>query len=235
MFEQIIEIINDIDTQIFLFFNGLRHESLDIGVKLFSSKFVWVPMYASILYILLRTFSWKKVALYMLCIVLAITLSDQTCATLIRPLVERMRPSNLANPLSEFVHIVNNYRGGRYGFPSCHAANSFALAVFLSCMMGNRPFSIFIFVWAFLNSYSRIYLGVHYPGDLLIGGIIGSFFGWLCYRAARLLDNTDREQLSSSFATPISTPIIERLPLYHVMTLIFACTLVYIVIYSLVV
>ena len=72
MFEQIIEIINDIDTQIFLFFNGLRHESLDSGVKLFSSKFVWVPMYASILYILLRTFSWKKVALYTLCIVLAL-------------------------------------------------------------------------------------------------------------------------------------------------------------------
>lgn len=187
-----IEFLNSVDSQAFLFLNGLHIDIFDQGVKMFSGRFIWIPMYATILFILLRTCNVRQTVIYTCALALAIFLTDQTCATLIRPMVERLRPANVENPLSEFTHIVEGYRGGRYGFPSCHAANSFALAVFLSCMVKKRRFVFFIFSWAVLNSYSRIYLGVHYPGDLLVGGIIGAFFGWLTFRGARLFDNTPR-------------------------------------------
>ena len=84
--------------------------------------------------------------------------------------------------------LVNNYRGGPYGFPSCHSANSFALATFLTFLTRRRKLAIFIFGWAILNSYTRLYLGVHYPGDLIVGAIIGSLIGWACCRLSIYVD-----------------------------------------------
>lgn len=188
-----IEYLNNIDGQVFLFLNGLHLDAFDHAVKMFSGRFIWIPMYATILYILFRTCHLKQVMIYTAAIGLAILLTDQTCATFIRPFVERLRPANLDNPLSEFTHIVDGYRGGKYGFPSCHAANSFALAVFLSCLVARKRFVIFIFGWAILNSYSRIYLGVHYPGDLIVGATIGSFYGWLTYSMAKHFDRMPRQ------------------------------------------
>lgn len=89
------------------------------------------------------------------------------------------RPANPENPIVDLVHIVNGYRGGSYGFPSCHAANSFGLAMYVIFLFRKRWLSVFIITWAVLNCYTRIYLGVHYPGDLIVGGIIGGFGGWL--------------------------------------------------------
>ncbi len=94
------------------------------------------------------------------------------------------------------VYIVNGYRGGSYGFPSCHAANSFGLALYVICTFRKRWLSLFIIAWAALNCYTRIYLGVHYPGDLLVGGIIGGFGGWMfstiAHKAAVYLEPSTR-------------------------------------------
>lgn len=187
-----IDFLNNIDNQFFLFLNGIHLDAVDQAVMLFSSRFIWIPMYSTIIFILLRVYSLKQAAIYLVAVSLAILLTDQTCASLIRPVVERLRPSNLDNPISEFTHIVDGYRGGKYGFPSCHAANSFALAVFLSSLIKRYRFTIFILGWSFLNSYSRIYLGVHYPGDLIVGGLIGSVIGWLTYYSASRFDRTPR-------------------------------------------
>lgn len=130
------------------------------------------------------------------------------CATLIRPEVCRLRPSNPSNPLSEMVHIVGGYRGGSYGFPSCHAANSFALASFLTLLFANRKLSLFIFAWAVLNSYSRLYLGVHYPGDLLVGAIIGTAAGLaMAFAAGYVADRVDRPHLKPSVNTGVVTSV----------------------------
>lgn len=182
-----MELLDSLDSRIFLFFNGMHTPFTDSFMQLFSGRFIWVWLYGALLFMVVKSFSIKKSAVVIIGIALAITLADQTCATLIRPMCERLRPSNPANPLSEFTHIVDGYRGGAYGFPSCHAANSFALAVFMSLLFGIRRFSVAIFAWAAVNSYSRICLGVHYPGDLLVGAIIGSAIGAMCYMGVRLV------------------------------------------------
>lgn len=176
-----LDYLINIDSQLLLFFNSYHTPFLDNFMMLFSGRFVWVPMYAVILLILFKKFKPATAALFVLGLVAAIALADQTCATFIRPAVQRLRPSNLENPLSEFVNIVDGYRGGSYGFPSCHAANSFALAAFLILVVRRRAFVCFILTWAVVNCYSRMYLGVHYPGDILVGGLIGASFGTMCY------------------------------------------------------
>lgn len=184
-----LDSIVQFDADIFLFFNGFHNGYFDNFMSMFSGRFIWIPTYVSLLYMILRKYQPLKVLILLIGIVLSITFADQICATAIRPIFERLRPSNLQNPLSQFTHIVNDYRGGSYGFPSCHAANSFALATFAACMIKQRPFSIFVISWAILVSYSRIYLGVHYPGDLLVGGLIGAAVGYICYKVSELTFN----------------------------------------------
>ena len=159
MSEVLNELVN-IDTNIFLSINRMHSPFFDYFMSTYSGKWIWVPMY--------------EVALFcLIAVALVITLADQTGATLIRPYVGRLRPANLENPISDMVHIVNGYRGGSYGFPSCHAANTFGLAFFISFLFRKRWLTVFFMGWALLTCYSRIYLGVHYPGDLLVGALIG--------------------------------------------------------------
>ena len=168
-----LETLQHLDQHILLSLNSLHTPYWDNFMWLFTGKIIWIPMYASILYVLLRNFNLSVTLFTLVAIALTITYADQICASLIRPLVERMRPSNPNNPLSEFIHLVNDKRGGRYGFPSCHSSNSFALAFFVFLFFRQRWLTFFIVLWAIANSYTRIYIGVHYPGDLLAGMVVG--------------------------------------------------------------
>lgn len=182
-----IEFLNTLDTNLFLALNGPHSPFFDSFMMLFTGRFIWVPMYVMVAWLLFHKNRWQSGLIYLVCLALAIVMSDQTCATIIRPAVERLRPSNVENAISSMVYIVDGYRGGSYGFPSCHSANSFALATFLSLFVRRRSFTAFILSWAVINSYSRIYLGVHYPGDLLTGALIGSCFGLVCHSFGRQL------------------------------------------------
>lgn len=172
----------DMDTNIFLFINGMHNTFFDYFMSTYSDKWGWTPMYVAIWYVMLRNFHWKITLFCMIGLALTITFADQISAACIRPYVERMRPSNLNNPISDMVHIVNNHRGGRYGFPSCHAANTFGLAFFLFFLFRKRWLTLFFMAWALLTCYSRVYLGVHYPGDLLAGTVVGLIGAWPIYR-----------------------------------------------------
>lgn len=187
-----IEFLIALDTQIYLFFNGLHTPLLDEFMMLFTGRFIWVPMYVALAVLMIKTFGYRLGTLYIAAAGLAILLTDQACATYMRPFFARMRPSNPDNPLSAFATLVDGYRGGRYGFPSCHAANSFALATFVSCLLRRRGLCIFMYLWAILNSYTRLYLGVHYPGDLVVGAIIGSSIGVMCYMAVSFVSRKQR-------------------------------------------
>lgn len=180
-FKELILWLSDIDARLLLIVNGAHSPFFDSVMWCISGRWIWVPFYAVLAYLLFRRMSWKRASICLVTIGLIILAADQTCATLIRPEIGRLRPANLNNPLSSFVHVVNGYRGGRYGFPSCHAANTFALAVFMSLVIRHKWFTVMMFSWAFVVSYSRMYLGVHYFGDLFCGATIGSLFAVLFY------------------------------------------------------
>jgi undecaprenyl-diphosphatase len=180
-FKEFILWLSDIDARLLLIVNGAHSPFFDAVMWCISGRWIWVPFYAVLAYLLFRRMSWKRASICLVTIGLIILAADQTCATLIRPEIGRLRPANLNNPLSSFVHVVNGYRGGRYGFPSCHAANTFALAVFMSLVIRHKWFTVMMFSWAFIVSYSRMYLGVHYFGDLFCGATIGSLFAVLFY------------------------------------------------------
>lgn len=183
------DLILDLDAHLLLMLNSLRNEFGDVFMYDFSGKWVWIGFYVAIFYALVRRFGFVRGIIYALGAALTVVFADQMCASVIRPLVGRMRPSNLENPLSAFVNIVNNYRGGPNGFPSCHAANTFGLALYTTLVFRNLRFCIFVFLWALVNCWSRMYLGVHYPGDLLVGAIVGCVGAFVCYCLAGLMQN----------------------------------------------
>ena len=109
-------------------------------------------------------------------------MTDQFTSGLMKPFFERLRPSH-EPALEGMVHMVSGYSGGKYGFASSHAANTFGIAMFLSCLLKvEKPWINWLFLWAALVSYTRIYLGVHYPGDIIVGALIGVAFGWLVFK-----------------------------------------------------
>lgn len=201
-----IELLGSIDTEIFLLLNNLHSPFWDSFMSIFSGKMIWAPMYLTIVYILYSNLDKRTATLFSVAIILSIALADVTCARLLRPLAERLRPANLDNPISGMVHIVDNYRGGVYGFPSCHAANSFGLATILALIVRRRMLAVFIFLWATVNSYSRVYLGVHYIGDLLVGAVIGALIAlviyWLAQRIARRRLGYSRALFKQTYVLP---------------------------------
>lgn len=180
------ETIEALDNQLLLWINSHHTEFWDTFMITVSERLIWVPFYLAILATVWRCYGWRTTLLMGAMAGLAIAAADQTCASLIRPLLQRLRPANLDNPISEFVHIVNGYRGGKYGFPSCHAANTFAVVGLTSLIFKRREYTIGILSWAVIVCYSRMYLGVHYPGDILTGAIIGTIFGMVSYMFAGL-------------------------------------------------
>ena len=179
--------LHQLDNEILLQLNGETTPFWDAFMWGVSAKETWAVMYISLLFVLWRNFSFKTAFIVLATICLTITFTDQVCASLIRPMVERLRPSQLENPISEYVYIVHGYRGGRYGFPSCHSANSFGLAFMIILLIRNKLLGATLLSWACLNSYSRIHLGVHYLGDILCGMIVALVGSLLIYTILKRL------------------------------------------------
>ena len=168
----LLSMLKAADTMVFLTVNSHHNAYFDSVMWLISGKLIWVPMYASLLFVLLKNYPYKVVFAILLAIGVVILFTDSFTAQVIRPWVCRLRPSNLDNPMSSMVHIVDGYRGGAYGFPSNHASNTWGLAFFITFLFRRYKLTFFFFLWALLVCYSRMYLGVHYFGDLLIGGLL---------------------------------------------------------------
>lgn len=129
----------------------------------------------------------KYRAAFLFCALLlaAVGCSDFLCASIIRPAVQQLRPTHPDSPVRAMLHIVNGYTGGRYGFPSCHAANSFAIAVLTSLWFRKKWIAAILTAWALLECYTRLYLGVHYPSDIVCGIAVGSLIAYLVYRIGK--------------------------------------------------
>ena len=168
----LLSMLKAMDTMVFLTVNSHHNAYFDSVMWLVSGKLIWVPMYVSLFFVLLKNYSYKVVFAILLAIGVVILFTDSFTAQVIRPWVCRLRPSTLDNPMSSMVHIVDGYRGGAYGFPSNHASNTWGLAFFITFLFRRYKLTFFFFLWALLVCYSRMYLGVHYFGDLLIGGLL---------------------------------------------------------------
>ena len=183
-----IEFLIDLDVDLFLFLNGLHAPWMD-GIMVFiSGKKEWIPLYLVFVALIIKRFKWQSVWV-LLGIGITITFCDQLASGFMKPFFGRMRPSRTPD-LDGLVHIVNGYTGGMFGFASSHAANAFGLATFLWLAFKDQyKWFVWIFLWAAIVAYSRIYLGVHYPGDIIVGGLIGVGFGQLGYRLQRYAGN----------------------------------------------
>jgi len=173
----LIAFLHDIDRSVFLFLNGLNAPWLDPVIFYASKSMLWLPVYLFFLFLVIRKYKWQTILVLVFATVM-ILVSDQLC-NLSKELFQRLRPSNEPGLT---VHLVNAYKGGMYGFYSAHASNSFAIAVFMIMLVGKqyKYFFLPVLLWALFMAYTRIYLGVHYPGDTLAGILIGSLIGYLC-------------------------------------------------------
>jgi undecaprenyl-diphosphatase len=182
MLDQIIEW----DKKLLLFLNSFHVDWLDPVMFQMTKTQFWVPLYFLLIYFVFKTYN-NEGWIFIVGAALTIILCDQITNHLMKPYFERLRPSQDPGLLG-LVHLVNDYKGGMYGFASSHAANTFGTATFISLTLNKEYKWIgLIFIWAALVTYTRIYLGVHFPGDIIVGGLIGSFCGFASFRFSKWL------------------------------------------------
>lgn len=190
-----LEFLIEIDEKVLLFFNGMHSAWADHFMMDITGRVIWIPFYVILAVAMVWRYGWMRGLAVVALIGLAVGCSDMICDKLIRPYFERLRPSNLENEISAFVQVIfdekhpGGYRSSAYGFPSCHAANTMALAAASCLPMRKWWYAVFVFFWATLLCYSRIYLGVHYPGDIAagasVGFMVGLAAGWAAWRLTK--------------------------------------------------
>lgn len=175
-----METIAQIDKQLFLAINGAHNGFLDFVMFWLSDKLIWIPLYAWFLYLYFRLYGWRKAIWLIIISGILVTAADQGSVQLFKNMFERLRPCHDPE-MQGLVHLVNDKCGGKYSFVSSHAANHFAIAVFVSIITAIKMkyLPAILLVWAGLIGYSRIYLGVHYPGDVLGGAAYGCLVGFV--------------------------------------------------------
>jgi undecaprenyl-diphosphatase len=173
-----MEALLKFDSSLFMHFNGMHSAWWDTAMLFFTRKESWLPLYLMLLILIIRNYRGKS-WLLLIFLILGLVVSDQIC-NILKEVVHRYRPG-YDPTIKALTHIVLR-KGGEYGFPSSHAANTFFVLTFTGFLFRNKISLLVLLFWSLLVSYSRIYVGAHYPLDILTGWIIGIAAGWLFFR-----------------------------------------------------
>ncbi len=169
------------DLKILSFFNGSESLFVDNVALILTSALTWIPLYLSLLYVVIKNNETpRQIILVVGCALMALALSEVVSDLIIKPLVGRLRPS--LDPMVKYsINIVDGYRASGYSFFSSHASNTFSIALFFLLLFKSRTFSIAIVIWSAINCWTRLYLGVHYPSDIIVGLLFGAISGFAAY------------------------------------------------------
>ncbi len=188
-----IDQLLDLDEKLFLILNGFGHPYLDAPMLWLSDKYIWIPLYALVVFLIYQKFG-TRFWIPVLSLIVLVTLTDQVTSSFMKPFFERLRPCH--NPqFADTIFIIKGC-GGKYGFASSHAANTMGFALFNFFLLDKKWVGRTLITWSGLVGFSRIYLGVHYPGDVLAGFIVGGLLAYLVFRIMIILGSG---QLKSPF------------------------------------
>ena len=176
-----------LDQQLFLFLNSLHAAWLDPIMIAVSGKLTWIPLYLLIVYLVYRKQQWRGLLWFVVCAGLVILLADRISVLAFKDIFQRLRPCHEAS-IADYVYLPSGHKGGLYGFVSSHAANTFGIAILTALFLQKRWATLLLLIWALWVSYSRIYMGVHYPGDVLCGAILGAGIASAIWLAARAIN-----------------------------------------------
>ena len=218
--------LESFDREALLAVNGSDSLFLDRVAHVLTTAYTWVPFYISLFIVVLRNNdNFRKVLMVIgaatLCVLLAGTVDDM----IVKPMVGRWRPTH--DPvIGSMVDVVDGYRGGKYGFFSAHASNTFSIAIFFCWLVRSRLLSVAMIVWSLTNCWTRLYLGVHFPGDILVGLMWGCCVGtgvyYLFYRLTRSI-TSGRRLISSQYTATGYQRFDSNIPVtILVFTLLFA-------------
>lgn len=216
----------DIDRSLLALFNGSDSLFMDNLVLTLTSGLTWIPLYFALLYVVIKNNeTMKQIMLVVGCVCLCIIISDGVVDFIVKPIVGRYRPSH--EPLIKYcVNVVDGVRGTYYGFFSAHASNTCCIAVFFSLLVRNRAFVVAMVTWSLVNCWTRMYLGLHYPSDIVVGLVWGAFVGtfvYYLYIKSYLRIHPDFNYISSQYTSTGYTRIdSDVVILVLVITLLFA-------------
>lgn len=193
-----------LDKELLLALNGSHSLFIDGLAQVLTKATTWVPLYVALIYLVIKNSEnvrqiFSIIGCALMCVVLAGTIDD----TFVKPLVARWRPTHDPE-IGILVDVVKEYRGGSYGFFSAHAANTFSLAIFFCWLVRNRALSLMLVVWSLINCWTRLYLGVHYPLDILCGLVWGAIVGSLMffvYTKINVTSYQDKDFISTQYTS----------------------------------
>lgn len=228
-----MDTIIQMDKQLLLAINGSDSLFVDYLAKTLTTAATWIPLYVSLFYVVVKNNdNFRRIICILACAGLCVLFAGTVDDLLVKPLVARLRPTHDFQ-IGMLVDTVDGYRGGKYGFFSAHAANTFSIAVFFSLLMRSRLVTLLLVGWSLTNCWTRLYLGVHYPLDILCGLLWGGSIGTGIYFLYRYVDrrllHSENDYVSSKY-----TSSGYRYSDIYIVALVLSLTLIYCILRSLI-